>query len=288
VAQLKSAGKQFVVRYITVPGPQNKGISQAEFDELHEAGIETLVVYEGAAGDMKKGHAQGVADAKTAQANLKAIVGLDDHLPVYFGCDWDATPADQTAINAYLDGAASVIGRDRVGIYGGYYPVKRAKDAKKATWFWQTYAWSGGQVLPGIHLYQYKNNVSLGSGTVDYCRALQGNYGQKGVAPAPAPAVAVAPKPTPKPVVQTPAPVVEDPAIDIAKAADENTALDKANFHGYYWFKGTDHGDIFVYEPVSGTKRHVTSSEWAIIKLFGHDEVAVLPQIDADKIPTKS
>ncbi|MGW2213219.1 hypothetical protein ACWCV3_28460, partial [Streptomyces sp. NPDC001781] len=48
-------------------------------------------------------------------------------------------------VDGPLAGAGSVIGRDRVGIYGGYYPVKRALDAGKATWAWQTVAWSGGQ-----------------------------------------------------------------------------------------------------------------------------------------------
>lgn len=37
-----------------------------------------------------------------------------------------AQPAQQAAINAYLDGAASVLGRARVGLYGGYGPVSGA------------------------------------------------------------------------------------------------------------------------------------------------------------------
>jgi hypothetical protein len=41
-----------------------------------------------------------------------------------------------------------VIGRARVGLYAGYYVIKRAFDAKKITWGWQTHAWSGGHWDP--------------------------------------------------------------------------------------------------------------------------------------------
>lgn len=283
ISGLKSAGKHFAVRYITPPGNGNKGISQAEFDALHKEGIEVVAVWEGAAGDMKKGHAQGVADAKAAEAGLKAIVGLNDNLPVYFGCDWDATPGDQTAINAYLDGAASVLGLDRVGIYGGYYPVKRAKDAKKATWLWQTYAWSGGQVLAGIHLYQYKNGVALANGTVDLCRALQTEYGQHGVVkPTPAPAPAVKPAPAPAPAPAT-------PAVDEKAEADAaNADLDVSTFPGVYYFKGTGSSNIYVYDPITGTKRHTIGEEWRILQLWGHNKAVVLPQSYVDKIPNRA
>jgi len=282
-AQLKSADKKFAVRYITTPGAQNKGISKAEYDALHNAGIEVVVVYEGGAADMKKGRAQGVADAQAAQRNLKAIVGLNDSLPVYFACDWDATPGEQDEINAYLDGAASVIGRDRVGMYAGYYPLKRAVQAGKVTWLWQTYAWSGGKQLPNLHLYQYKNGVKLGSGTVDLCRALQTEYGQhapKAAAPVVVkPPVVVAPAPKP-PVVVAP-PVVDDSD----EVVEANADFDPAKFNGTYYFKGAAEGDIFVYEPVTGKKRHVTPAEWTIVKGYGHAVVYTISQPQADAIP---
>jgi hypothetical protein len=263
--QIKAAGKKFAVRYITAPGAQNKGISQAEYNALHDAGVAVVVVYEGGAGDMKKGRAQGVADAQAAQRNLKGIVGLNDSLPVYFACDWDATPAQQGVINAYLDGAASVLGRDRVGLYAGYYPLKRAKAAGKVTWLWQTYAWSGGQVLDGIHLYQYRNGVKLGNGTVDLCRAYKVEYGQH--APGHTPVVV-------KPPVETPA--KPKPVVVTATA----------EYNGIYFFKGDASPDVFIYEPVSGTKRHITPAEWTVVKGYGHATALTIPQEQADQIPT--
>lgn len=294
IAGLKSADKKFAVRYITTPGASNKGISKAEYDALHAAGIEVVVVWEGGAADMKKGKPQGVADAKAAQANLKAIVGLNDNLPVYFGCDFDATPADQAAINAYLDGAASVLGRDRVGMYAGYYPLKRAVAAGKVTWKWQTYAWSGGNILEGIHLYQYKNGVTLAGGQVDLVRALQTNYGQKGVvppvaaapAPAPAPAVVPAPVPVPEPV---PAPVpAPAPAVPVGPSADE-LALAKPiqAQNGLLYIKGDVKPDIYIFHPLEGSKRHITGAEWTIIRGFeGVVNVQTYSQATIDAIPS--
>lgn len=277
-AAIKVADKKFAVRYITPAGPANKGISQTEYDDLHKEGIAIPVVYETGSSAMKNGHAQGVKDAQAAQHELLNIVGLDDHLPVYFACDFDAAPADQTAINAYLDGAASVLGRNRVGIYGSYYVCKRVQAASKADWLWQTYAWSGGNVLPGIHLYQYKNGVKLGSGTVDLCRALESEYGQHGVnqpAPKPAPAIHITPA----------APAVH--AVNEQNLADEaNVDFKQSNFSGTYFFKGTGHSDVFVYDPATGKKRHVTAAEWAIVKGYGHANIYVIPQTEADQIPT--
>jgi len=135
VAALKAAGAGFVCRYISSFGPNDtngKNLLRPERDALLAAGVNVVVVAEEGAGRMKGGHSAGAADAAHADAVVKALVMPG--MPVYFACDFDATPGDQTAINAYLDGAASVIGRGRTGIYGGYYPVKRALDAGKAVW----------------------------------------------------------------------------------------------------------------------------------------------------------
>lgn len=141
-AALKAAGKQFACRYLSPDSSKN--ITKAEAVDLAAHGIWAVVVWEGAADRALGGKTAGAADAKTAVVQATAA-GMPSDRPIYFAVDFDATPGQQTAINAYLDGAASVIGRDRVGIYGGYYSVKRALDAGKATWAWQTIAWSGGQ-----------------------------------------------------------------------------------------------------------------------------------------------
>jgi hypothetical protein len=141
-AALKAAGKAFACRYLSPDSSKN--LTRAEAADLAAHGIWAVVVWEGAAARAKAGKAAGAADAKTASVQATAT-GMPSSRPIYFAVDFDATEADQTYINAYLDGAASVIGRDRVGIYGGYYSVKRALDGGHAKWAWQTIAWSGGQ-----------------------------------------------------------------------------------------------------------------------------------------------
>lgn len=141
-AALKAAGKQFACRYLSTD--TTKSITRAEADDLAAHGVSCVVVWETTAKRALAGQAAGAADAKAAASQASAS-GMPSSRPIYFAVDFDATEAQQAAINAYLDGAASVLGRSRVGIYGGYYPVKRALDAGKATWAWQTIAWSGGQ-----------------------------------------------------------------------------------------------------------------------------------------------
>jgi len=186
-AALKAAGKVFAVRYLYPDGQGGKGLDANELSDLQANGIEVPVVYESYASRAKEGRAAGNADAKTAQAALVAV-GLPAGMPIYFAVDYDAPESDQGAIDEYLRGAAEVIGLDRVGVYAGYWVIKRCHENNTAKYLWQTYAWSGGNVHPENHLYQYKNGQNL-NGAVDFCRALKDNYGQPskfgGVTPPP-------------------------------------------------------------------------------------------------------
>lgn len=194
---IRAAGYGFVCRYLS-PLAENdsngKNLLVGELHSLLTAGLSVVVVEESTAGRMKSGRSAGVSDAQHAQAVTTAL-GMPS-VPVYFACDFDATPGDQTAINAYLDGAASVIGRARTGIYGGYYPVKRALDAGKAAWAWQTTAWSGGQWDSRAHIRQ-GGTVSVGGVTVDLDEAMKADFGQW---PRP---TSPAPKPAPAPTAST-------------------------------------------------------------------------------------
>ena len=98
--------------------------------------------------------------------------------PIYFSADWDTTEADQEGINAYLDGAATVIGVENVGIYGGYWSVSRALDAGKVRWAWQTKAWSGGNLDARRQLHQRIDQVMVGGIWCDENEALAEDFGQ--------------------------------------------------------------------------------------------------------------
>jgi hypothetical protein len=178
IAALQGAGVRFVLRYIST-SPANdtngKNLVPGECKALLGAGLRVGVVVEEGTSMMLGGHAAGEAAARHADAVVKAL--NMPGIPVYFAADFDATPGQQDPINAFLDGAASVIGRNRTGVYGGYYVVKRAFDAGKARYGWQTIAWSGGQWDRRAQLRQGLS-FTLGGASVDHDQANYPDYGQ--------------------------------------------------------------------------------------------------------------
>jgi len=191
---LAAAGKEFACRYLS--HDLSKNLTEAEADDLAAHGIWAVVVWEATANRALSGRAGGAADAKDAEAQALAA-GMPPVRPIYFAVDFDAAAAQQSAIDAYLDGAASVLGAARVGIYGGYYPVKRALDGGHAAWAWQTSGWSGGQWDPRAVIRQGAQ-VRIGGVPVDLDTATVADYGQwmPGVTPGePPPTPAPAPHP---------------------------------------------------------------------------------------------
>lgn len=175
ITALQDAGVKFVCRYLS--RSPSKNLDHLEANALSEAGIWIVVVWETSAKRALDGYAGGAEDALDAQVMAQGC-GMPEDRPIYFAVDWDASTGQQAAINAYLDGAASVLGGSRVGIYGGYGPVKRALDSGHASWAWQTYAWSGGRWDPRAHLQQYSNDHTLDGVGVDYDRAEKSDFGQ--------------------------------------------------------------------------------------------------------------
>ena len=141
-SQLSSADVSFVARYL-VPRYRGSGkaLSASEAATLRSYGLVILLNYEWSADSAKGGYAAGVRDAQQAE-QARSEVGAPANLPIYFSVDFDPHGWTNTVV-AYLNGAASVIGRARVGVYGGYLAVKAAFDAGYG-YGWQTYAWSAG------------------------------------------------------------------------------------------------------------------------------------------------
>lgn len=197
VAALKAAGKHFVGRYAVYDkSPNGRGITAAEYQRMVMGGIDVFLYWQTTTNWMLDGFAAGVAGAQNAQANIIGA-GMPPGMPVYFACDFDATPAQQAAIEDCLAGAASVLGFDRVGLYAGYWPLQRAMQNKACRWFCQTSAWSGGMILEGIHLYQYDYNQYVDGTNCDWVRAYQENYGQASRFVDPVIPEEVAPQPSP-------------------------------------------------------------------------------------------
>ncbi len=193
-ADIKAAGYGFACRYLSDGGPglPGKQLLASEVADLTANGIGIVFNWETTGTTAKGGFNAGVADAQAALRSVIAAVGSDPGKPIYFSLDWDATPDDQTAINAYFQGVASVIGLERTGIYGGYWPVSRALDAGLVKWAWQCQAWSGSNQDPRINILQNNNAgyATVGGVQCDIDIALTDDFGQyTGVAAPPPPPV---------------------------------------------------------------------------------------------------
>ncbi|MEY9891784.1 hypothetical protein ABIA31_005456 [Catenulispora sp. MAP5-51] len=156
-----------------------KNLTAGEARALIAAGLDIVLVWEDSPTGALGGYAAGAQHARDAQSMALAC-GMPAGRPIYFAVDFDATPGQQTAINAYFDGAASVLGYGRTGAYGGYYPVQRLFDAGKITWGWQTYAWSGGQWESRTQLRQVQNGITVDGADCDQDQAWAADYGQWG------------------------------------------------------------------------------------------------------------
>lgn len=176
IAGLAAAGIKFACRY-GGPGTQDKWIHAEEAQALAAVGIAIVANAEGSQSGLHQGFAAGASWARSADAWFKGI-GMPDGRPIYFSVDFDTTSGDWDELDAAMDGAASVIGRSRVGVYGEYSIVAHLIGNGKAKWAWETYAWSGGHWFSGNHIEQYHNGVQLAGADVDLNRAKQADYGQ--------------------------------------------------------------------------------------------------------------
>jgi hypothetical protein len=175
IAALKAHGVTFVARYLS--HSSGKNLTPDEAAALSAAKIAITVVWETAADRALAGHAAGAQDARDALAEAKAC-GMPAGRPIFFAVDFDASNGQEGAISTYLDGAASVLGKDRTGVYGGYNVVKHALDGDHCHWAWQTYAWSGGKWDTRAQLQQYSNDHIIGGAGLDYDRSEDSDFGQ--------------------------------------------------------------------------------------------------------------
>lgn len=187
LADLRREGVRFICRYVSAPGNQ-KNLTAGEVVAAKAVGLDGVVVFESVSGRALAGADAGTEDAKAAAAQVAGL-GLAGQ-PVYFAVDFDAQPKDLPAIERYFQAANTVLGKSRVGVYGGYRAVKYLFDLGIVRYGWQTYAWSNGKWDPRAHIRQIRNGVTLAGATVDMDEAVKPDYGQwVASAPKPSPAV---------------------------------------------------------------------------------------------------
>lgn len=195
ITQLKAANITSVGRYLGwdgIGGRPNSGknLTKTEADELHAAGISVFLAFEytatAALGGMSFGHADGVL----AEQQVAAL-GAPDFIGVYFAVDFDTqdyapslanTPANAMAklgpIGDYFKAIKELKPKFTVGVYGGYWTVKRVLDAGLATLSWQTIAWSGGNVDSRIDLLQTVHTPPIVGLDLNIHEAKKASWGQ--------------------------------------------------------------------------------------------------------------
>jgi hypothetical protein len=165
-----------VVRYIGTPG-RGKNLTRTEARAMTAANIPIALVYEDSAGWMLGGVGAGAAAARASLTDAQNCgVGVRN---VYFAADFDVTStAQMVAVERCLDGAAGVLGRGRVGVYGEADVIDACLGGRHATWGWQTRAWSGGRVSSRAHLLQQIGYVYPGGVQCDRSTVMKRDWGQ--------------------------------------------------------------------------------------------------------------
>lgn len=138
------------IRYIDAPNLLGtKHTNKAEYDSLIQAGLKVRLVMQVNTKDADGGYNRGVEYATRAKAGADYLgyTGV-----IFFTNDRTEVP-DPSAWRAYLDGAASVLGKDRVGAYGFRNALTAAQGHASA--FWQAGAES--QLVDHANYYQWNN-----------------------------------------------------------------------------------------------------------------------------------
>lgn len=173
---LANNGYRFAGRYFGA-GTSDKRATAAECNLLAQAGIDVFAICEGWEDDALRGYDKGAYHARLAADELAACGGPGD-APIYFAVDVQVSRSDMDQVAYYFDGVQAVIGAARTGIYGSFTAVEYAAQYGTATWFWQTYAWSGDQWSAHNHIEQYANRIDTCGGLIDRCRSKRKSFGQ--------------------------------------------------------------------------------------------------------------
>lgn len=200
-AAVKRAGFAGAIRYLTNSpdrGLNNKKITRAEADDYKANGLALVSNWQkgkGDSADFKVGdpYQTGVSMGKAALAEHFAVGG-SGWTPIYFSVDEDVTLETwNNRVLPWLEGIASVIGKEWVGVYGGQRSMWWAEE-DGFRWRWQTLGWSrydanGNwnnslpvQWVPGVNIQQYEIDKSNINGVgIDRNRTMTADYGQWGL-----------------------------------------------------------------------------------------------------------
>lgn len=171
---LKGAGFEYAARYL---GSSWKSFDKKEAEIIQKAGIKLINIFQKSANKLSYfTEKQGITDGKDAEKWAKAV-DQPEGTAIYFAVDCDITGKQMANIQTYLSAVKKQLPSYKVGIYGSYAVMYAMKN--DADYFWQTYAWSRGEVAPFIHMYQHENNIIIEGVNIDRNRIMQspGHWG---------------------------------------------------------------------------------------------------------------
>lgn len=190
-ADIKAAGALGAIRYVSDrrPGAQwmlGKPIQLPEARDLYQAGLKIVSNYQFGkqdTADWLGGQAAGVAHAKRGW-ELHTAAGGPVSAPIYVSIDDNPSAEQYTQqVAPYLRAWESVIGHQRVGIYGNSRTIEWALQDGLGSWFWQ-HNWGTpkgpkGYVHPAAHLHQFEIDARTVAGVgVDLNNILRPQFGQ--------------------------------------------------------------------------------------------------------------
>jgi LysM repeat protein len=163
---LKAAGIEYVARYL---GDSWKSISKKEAEVIIASGLQIVSIWEtnptyGGYFTKDKGISDGMDAVSFAQS-----LGQPKGSAIYFAVDYDAQPTDMQAIVNYFLGVCQELGKDyNVGVYGSYPVLTMLHESCAVNFYWQTAAWSSGNVADFNDILQYDFNKKIAGIPVDY------------------------------------------------------------------------------------------------------------------------
>ena len=187
-ADIKAAGGLGAIRYVSDrrPGAQwmlGKPMVLAEARDLYQAGLKIVSNYQfgkASTADWLGGQAAGVTHAKRGW-ELHTAAGGPVAAPIYASIDDNPTYEQyKQQVAPYIRGWESVLGRQRVGIYGNFKTIEWALQDGVGAWFWQhNWGTPKGVVHPAAHLHQFEIDARTVAGVgVDLNNILKPQFGQ--------------------------------------------------------------------------------------------------------------
>lgn len=179
ISEIKATGAKWVARYFS--NDSTKNWTEAEVKDYPANGLACVGVWETTTSRATDGRAAGQADARTADAQRKAV-GFPADMPIYFAVDEDT---DWASVQGYAQGFIDVLGKARVGVYGGFRIIEGAH-GYGIPYLWQTVAWSGGQWSSHASIRQPADTTLNGDADFDYAEVTDfGQYPRPSSTPTP-------------------------------------------------------------------------------------------------------